>query len=59
MGALNNALGFDLTILDPIQNSPFHASSAEGTPSAPITGNFLLLDGTDFLLLDKTDFLLL
>jgi hypothetical protein len=30
-----------------------------GAPFPPVTGDFLLLDGTDFLLLDGTNFLLL
>lgn len=33
--------------------------SEQSAPFPPISGDFLLLDGTDFLLLDSTNFLLL
>ncbi len=34
-------------------------NTEQSSPFPPISGDFLLLDGTDFLLLDSTNFLLL
>lgn len=41
-------------------DSLFSVKTENFTPTPPpVTGNFLLLDGTDFMLLDGTNFLLL
>lgn len=50
---------FDLNFNFGVDNLLVVLNPNEGTPFPPVTGNFLLLDGTDFLLLDGTNLLLL
>ena len=52
----NFPTGLDFNILS---NSVFYVNHDTNTTIPPVSGNFLLLDGTSFLLLDSTNFLLL
>lgn len=62
MSVYNGLFGHGV-VNNQIVDSPYDQQLDVGVnskpPTPPVTGNFLLLDGTDFLLLDSTDFLLL
>ena len=50
MGVLNNALGFNLTDLDPLETSPFSESASIGYVVPPPPSEYMITEDGKFML---------
>lgn len=53
MGVLNNALGINLTVHDPLLDSPFTAYEAQGQAFPP-PGSFFMITEAGIYMIDET-----